>query len=390
MTPVIWTFVLLWSIPLTTGGDTTVTCVFTADCLLPCQSPYHNTVKWYKVGKENAVYTFDNNEDHLEHQDVDFKGRTSLFADQIPRGNASLLLRSIRTVDEGTYLCYTSAGSEALKEIVRLDVKAPIKRVDIKYPNGEITCNTSDVYPEPIISWYDNHHNLQTNFTTETQKDEQGLFSLTSTLTYEEDEESDTNRDVFVTCSISFEDKSQNYTTSLKLAKEVDIYSGQDANIQCPVSRGDAGDYTITLRFGESSIILSQLANISEQLAGIDVRLARHGDVTLHNLDMYKHTGTYTCEMFTAQSTTQVVLTSVHIISDIHNFGIAEAFGASLTITVIVSLVIYCFCRLYKKRTREDSRENRVIEEVEEELEPLSGENPSNGRHSPSGSVHTE
>lgn len=54
---------------------------------------------------------------------MDFKGRTSLFADQIPQGNASLLLRLIRTVDEGKYICYTSSGSEGLKEIVRLDVK---------------------------------------------------------------------------------------------------------------------------------------------------------------------------------------------------------------------------------------------------------------------------
>lgn len=100
-----------------------------------------------------------------------------------------------------------------------LFLSAPIKRVDIKYTDKEITCNTSEVYPEPIISWDENHHNLQINFTTETQKDEQGLFSLKSKLTYEEDEESNTNRNVFVTCSISFEDKSQNYSTSLKLGE---------------------------------------------------------------------------------------------------------------------------------------------------------------------------
>ncbi|XP_034153693.2 CD276 antigen-like [Pangasianodon hypophthalmus] len=383
MQQAIWTFVLFWTIPLATGGDVRVTCVFTSDCVLPCKSMYHDIIKWYKDGTENAVHTFNNNKDHLEYQDAAFRGRTSLFTDQISQGNVSLLLRMVRVEDEGIYTCHTSSSFEDLEIIVWLDVKAPIKRVDIKFTDKEITCNTSKVYPKPIISWYE-IPSLQTNITTETHKDDQGLFSLKSIFTYEQDEQSDTNRNQSVkqitiyTCSISFEDKSQTYTASLRQEK-VDIYSGQDANIHCPVSRGDAGDYTITLRFGESSIILKpQLNNIPEQLAGINVHLAHDGKVTLHNLDMDKHTGTYICETFNAQSTIDVVQTSVQIISDIHNNGIAEVLGAVVVIMAIISLLIYYLWRRkgQKKRNKENSRENEVNEEVELE-EPLSGENPS-------------
>ncbi|KAI5091951.1 butyrophilin subfamily 2 member A2-like isoform X1 [Silurus meridionalis] len=380
--------------------EITVTCFFTADCLLPCNSTHHIIIiHWNKVGKENAVHIFDNNSDHLENQDVDFRGRTSLFRDQISQGNVSLLLRKVRVEDEGIYTCYTFSRSEQLEEIIHLDVKAAIKRVEIKLNDEQITCNASEVYPQPIISWFKNQEMISddhmTNMTTLTT-DTQGLFSLTSHYNYKKDER-DRNTDQSLkrkteySCSFSFEDKSQTYNASLRHDK-VNIYSGQDARICCPVAHGDAGDYIITLRFGESSTILkSHQTNISINWSGISVHLAHDGNVMLSDLDMNKHAGNYTCEMFTEQSITQVVRTSVHIISDLHNNGIAEVLGAAVPILSIITIIIYCGCRRShgrNNRNQENSRENQVYEEVM--LEPLSGENLSADACSSNGRAHRE
>lgn len=98
--------------------------------------------------------------------------------------------------------------------------------------------------------------------------------------------------------------------------EKVDIYSGQDAIIHCPVSRGEAEDYTITLRFEESSTILkTRVTNITEHWAGTQVHLRHDRNVTLYKLDMDKHTGNYTCETLTELSITEVVQTSLQIIS---------------------------------------------------------------------------
>lgn len=104
--------------------DVTVTCFFTSDCVLPCESTYHDDIRWYKAGNEHPVHIFStNNVDHQDYQDAAFRGRTSLFVDQISQGNASLLLKMIRVEDEGIYTCYTSSSSEDLEIIVRLEVK---------------------------------------------------------------------------------------------------------------------------------------------------------------------------------------------------------------------------------------------------------------------------
>ncbi|KAM9436030.1 uncharacterized protein Hap1MRO34_000599 [Clarias gariepinus] len=167
----------------------------------------------------------------------------------------------------------------------------------------------------------------------------------------------------------------------------VDIYSGDDAKIRCPVSRGDTE--IITLRFGNSSTILeSQQTNITVQWRGTDVHLGHDGNVTLHNLDMDNHTGNYTCERSTALSKI-IVHTTVHIIPDIHKNTITESYSVAIAGMSFLSLLIYCLCARneHKRRSGKISRENKKIET---ELEPLSRESHSSDTYSSNGSVNVE
>uniref|UniRef100_A0A3P9HPY9 Immunoglobulin V-set domain-containing protein n=1 Tax=Oryzias latipes TaxID=8090 RepID=A0A3P9HPY9_ORYLA len=58
------------------------------------------------------VHSFYENRDQLGQQSQQFKGRTSMFKDQISEGNASLQLTGVRVQDQGRYECYTSTLKE--------------------------------------------------------------------------------------------------------------------------------------------------------------------------------------------------------------------------------------------------------------------------------------
>ncbi|KAM4719036.1 uncharacterized protein FYW61_016590 [Anableps anableps] len=103
--------------------DAEVSCAFRKRCMLPCQFQYDYDplIHWYKVSAgDPVVHSYYTGRDQLRYQDQNFKSRTSVFQDQISRGNASLLLKGVKIIDEGRYRCYTSTlqclQSESLRK----------------------------------------------------------------------------------------------------------------------------------------------------------------------------------------------------------------------------------------------------------------------------------
>uniref|UniRef100_A0A3P9KVE7 Immunoglobulin V-set domain-containing protein n=1 Tax=Oryzias latipes TaxID=8090 RepID=A0A3P9KVE7_ORYLA len=73
---------------------------------------------------EAAFHSFYENRDQLGQQSQQFKGRTSMFKDQISEGNASLQLTGVRVQDQGRYECYTSTlKDDAKKSYINMKVK---------------------------------------------------------------------------------------------------------------------------------------------------------------------------------------------------------------------------------------------------------------------------
>ncbi|KAK3541089.1 hypothetical protein QTP86_012748 [Hemibagrus guttatus] len=321
--------------------DVTMTCVWSSSCLLPCSSQYHDIIHWYKDGKKNSVHTFYAKADQLELQDVDFKGRTSLFGDQIPQGNASLLLSSLRTTDEGRYKCYTATSSENKEQFIKLSVQAPVKNVDLKMKSGEISCSAEGIYPEPQISWYRDGSTVE-NLIVKTERNKEGLFSVSSVFTQTVKE------NTTYTCSISSGDETLKYTASLR-QENIAIFSGQDATIHCPASRETSGNSSITLTFGDSSIILnispiSQLPKDTEW-KGKKLHAALDGTVTIHNLENQEHTGPYRCVRASTWSR-QEVLTQVQIKSDHSQTGVVVGVViAVIVIVCIIAAICYVCCK---------------------------------------------
>uniref|UniRef100_A0A8C4GYL5 Ig-like domain-containing protein n=1 Tax=Dicentrarchus labrax TaxID=13489 RepID=A0A8C4GYL5_DICLA len=90
------------------GSDKPVTVTVGEDVILPCHlGPPFNvrtlTVEWTRDGQ--YVHVWRQGKDYLNDQDENFRGRTSLFHEEIIRGNISLKLTSVTELDAGSYTC---------------------------------------------------------------------------------------------------------------------------------------------------------------------------------------------------------------------------------------------------------------------------------------------
>uniref|UniRef100_A0A3B4WZI4 Ig-like domain-containing protein n=1 Tax=Seriola lalandi dorsalis TaxID=1841481 RepID=A0A3B4WZI4_SERLL len=92
-------------------ADSEVSCVVMESCILPCsfQGGTDVVIHWTQVtAGDFLVHSFYHNKHQLAHQVQRFRDRTSLFKDQISRGNASLQLTGVKVQDQGRYKCFTS------------------------------------------------------------------------------------------------------------------------------------------------------------------------------------------------------------------------------------------------------------------------------------------
>ncbi|XP_045920656.1 CD276 antigen-like [Micropterus dolomieu] len=117
------------------GSHEPVTVVVGDDVILPChlETPFDVktlTVEW-KCNKTIA-HIYRNKKDDLVDQDQKFKGRTSLFPDEMTKGNISLKLTNVTEQDAGIFTCYVpKLHSQVKKGNITLIVEKkpePIRR----------------------------------------------------------------------------------------------------------------------------------------------------------------------------------------------------------------------------------------------------------------------
>uniref|UniRef100_A0A3B3V5D0 Ig-like domain-containing protein n=1 Tax=Poecilia latipinna TaxID=48699 RepID=A0A3B3V5D0_9TELE len=115
-------------------------------CVLPCR--FHSSreihIHWVQLkARPVPVRSFHSNQSQQD-QDQRFRGRASLFWDQISRGNASLLLKGVKVQDEGRYECFTSSSAANSHSFINLMVDATGNRM---------SCSSEGIYPSPEHSW---------------------------------------------------------------------------------------------------------------------------------------------------------------------------------------------------------------------------------------------
>uniref|UniRef100_A0A8C4NX30 Ig-like domain-containing protein n=1 Tax=Dicentrarchus labrax TaxID=13489 RepID=A0A8C4NX30_DICLA len=181
-----WVWVILsvrWTV---SGGDTQVSCVFMESCILPCsfQGGANVVIHWIQVTAGNTpIHSYFYNQDQYKHQDQRFRGRTSLFKDQISGGNASLQLTGVEIQDQGRYKCSTKTINWHKDSFIILTVDAPVRKVDIQQVENRITCSSEGIYPEPKLTWFSNPpSNVTLENTSTVKQNEQQLYNISSSL----------------------------------------------------------------------------------------------------------------------------------------------------------------------------------------------------------------
>ncbi|CAM4679233.1 unnamed protein product [Lepidochelys olivacea] len=123
-----------WNRPFTwvAGAQSPVTAQYGENVILNCTFPFISGVKFqrlivtWKKERDNGpgllVHKYYWGMDQLYKQDKDYKGRTRLFPERFPEGNASLQLHSVRMQDEGSYCCYVNSELNSTSRTMPLSV----------------------------------------------------------------------------------------------------------------------------------------------------------------------------------------------------------------------------------------------------------------------------
>uniref|UniRef100_A0A672NRD1 Ig-like domain-containing protein n=1 Tax=Sinocyclocheilus grahami TaxID=75366 RepID=A0A672NRD1_SINGR len=110
------------SISASVGEDVTLNCSVDSHI-----TPEHiEEVSWRKTDKDEdiLVLLYQNNKSLSDSSDERYRDRAEFFTAEIPKGNFSLRLKSVRTEDKGVYTCQVFAGglsAYATAELVQLE-----------------------------------------------------------------------------------------------------------------------------------------------------------------------------------------------------------------------------------------------------------------------------
>ncbi|XP_062257722.1 NACHT, LRR and PYD domains-containing protein 9-like isoform X3 [Platichthys flesus] len=298
-TLVVW-ILIMWTF---TTADVEVACVLEESSILPCsfQPGPDPEIYWMKVIPGNTpVHSYYSARDQFAHQGERFRGRTSLFTDQISRGNASIRLTGLQLQDLGRYECYTSTLTGAGKSsFINLRAAAPVRHVDIEQVEDSFTCRSEGIYPEPQLTWSTRPpSNLTLQSQTTVKETEQQLYEISSTLTL-------SDRDTVLICSISTHHGRRSAVWYQPTPVPVSLFK-TTTTIHCTAPNTKPPTHWVW-KFNHSQIIVNQtgvdgLHSVSEQWRQQVEDVSASGSLTLHHLSS-DHQGTFTCELSSEEET---------------------------------------------------------------------------------------
>ncbi|XP_029112237.1 butyrophilin subfamily 3 member A2-like [Scleropages formosus] len=171
------------------GPADPVVAVAGEDVVLPCYlkpniSAVDLHVEWFRVQTNNPlVHFYRDHEDRNEKQIPSYRGRTSLFPEELMKGNTSLKIKNVRGSDNGEYKCFIQAGDWYDDSSINVHIKAvgtqPVISIE-GYKEGGISlvCESKGWYPQPQVVWMDSEGHSLPAGSTETQRDIMDPFTV--------------------------------------------------------------------------------------------------------------------------------------------------------------------------------------------------------------------
>ncbi|XP_078020072.1 CD276 antigen homolog [Epinephelus lanceolatus] len=129
---------------------------------------------------------------NLEHvKNPSYRGRTSLFTDELKRGNISLKLSKVQLSDRGIYHCDLPlmGKQSSVKLVVASGAVSPpvisLAGIDRERGGVILNCESKSWYPEPEVLWLDGEGKLLSAGPTETVRGPDDLYTVSSRVTVE-------------------------------------------------------------------------------------------------------------------------------------------------------------------------------------------------------------
>uniref|UniRef100_A0A3B5AK65 Ig-like domain-containing protein n=1 Tax=Stegastes partitus TaxID=144197 RepID=A0A3B5AK65_9TELE len=169
----------------TLGDDITLLCH-----LEPAQDVSELTTEWTRSDlNPRFVHVWRAGQELVDMKHKSFKGRTTLFTEELQRGNVSLRLSRVRLSDKGTYRCFIPALKKQTDiQLVVGAVSQPEVRIsgmDGDTGGAVLQCESAGWYPEPELLWLDGEGKLLSAGPPETVRGPDDLYTVSSRVTVE-------------------------------------------------------------------------------------------------------------------------------------------------------------------------------------------------------------
>uniref|UniRef100_A0A3P9B6T5 Ig-like domain-containing protein n=1 Tax=Maylandia zebra TaxID=106582 RepID=A0A3P9B6T5_9CICH len=173
-------------------------------------------------------------QDLVNTRNPSYRGRSSLFINELKRGNISLKLSRVKLSDEGTYECsiplmekksfkreHAKSSDAATSPVISLS------GIDKNRGGVVLQCESAGWYPEPELLWLDGEGNLLSAGPTETLRGPDDLYTVSSRVTVEKRHSNN------ITCRVQQKKISQNRETHIHVPGSTYIIYSNKVFVLC-------------------------------------------------------------------------------------------------------------------------------------------------------------